>query len=73
MQQRLKRKYKPLSTFHQIISFTALTFLFLNIRSLQQHKILFEQLLLEERINAFLLNETHFKPTTSCKNLATHY
>ena len=57
-------KYKSKSLMAFIM---ALTILFLNIRSLQTHKLLFEQLLLEEQINAFLLNETHLKPTTSIR------
>ena len=43
------------------------SFLFLNIRSLPQHKLLFEQLLLEEKIHTFLLNETHLKQTHTMK------
>lgn len=41
--------------------------LFLNIRSLPQHKPLFETLLLEEKVHAFLLNETHLTAQSKCK------
>jgi len=62
------------TTRHIIIM--ALAFLFLNIRSLPQHKVLFEQLLLEEHIHAFILNETHLKSNILCNiprfNLLRH-
>jgi len=44
-----------------------LVILFVNISSLIQHKPLFEALLLEEKANAFLLNETHLTARSSCK------
>ena len=44
-----------------------LNFLFINIRSLPAHKVLFEQLLLEENIQAFLVNETYLTPKLSCR------
>jgi len=39
-----------------------LTFLFLNIRSIHKHKLVFEQLLREEHVTAFALNETFLTP-----------
>jgi hypothetical protein len=45
----------------------ALIFLFLNIRSLTQHKPLFQELLLEEHITTFILNETLLTPKHNCK------
>jgi len=38
------------------------TFLFLNIRSLTTHKTVFEQLLKDEHVTAFALNETYLTP-----------
>ena len=44
-----------------------LTFLFVNIRSLQTHKLVFEQLLREEHVTAFALNETFLTPRQSIR------
>jgi len=44
-----------------------LSFLFFNIRSLKQNKPLFTQLLLEEKITTFILNETYLTPKLTCK------
>ena len=53
-----KQQFKPLVM--------ALIFMFVNIRSLAEHKLLFDHLLMEEKVTAFLLNETHLKPTQRC-------
>jgi hypothetical protein len=45
----------------------ALVFIFLNIRSLPKNKLIFEQLLSEEHVHAFLLNETLLHPKLSCR------
>jgi len=68
MQTLNQQKSKPTSSNYQMLHvFMALIFLFLNIRSLHTHKPIFETLLLEEKVNAFILNETHLKPSDSCK------
>ena len=41
--------------------------IFVNINSLLTHKLLFESLLLEEKAQAFILNETRFTTSTHCK------
>ena len=65
MQQPMKQKSKSSSTFPFLIM--ALIFLFMNIRSLPTNKLLFEHLLLEEKVNSFLLNETLLNKRQSCK------
>ena len=55
--------WKLWSNIHFIVLIMAVSLLFLNIRSYTTHKLLFEQLLLEERIDVFALNETAFTPT----------
>ncbi|MBK5646087.1 MAG: hypothetical protein I4N51_02495, partial [Acinetobacter sp.] len=45
----------------------AIALLFMNIRSVTKNKILFDQLLLDENINTFLLNETYLTPKMQCK------
>jgi len=48
-----KQQYKPYRTdHHKMYTIMALVFLFINIRSILTHKLLFEHLLLEEDAHA---------------------
>jgi len=50
-----------------IVYVMVLAFLFLNIRTVTQKKILLEQLLQDEQINTFMLNETNLTAKMHCK------
>jgi len=66
MQAHLRQKFNHSQLNITIVLSMSLIF-FLGIRSLQTNKHLFEQLLLEENVNSFILNETYLKHQHTCK------
>jgi len=56
--------YPSIINLHFIMD---IVIIFVNINSLLTHKLLFESLLLQEKAQAFILNETRFTTSTHCK------